>query len=272
MSPKATIPIIIAVFALSAAPSRSEDTPLCWSTECADGSQTMSHLLTAVSGKPNSEKTDKLLLGVTSIVREDNQYRLVRCDGAQLMVPRNTEVGERMFSCMEKVERQARKKIGEEAADYVRRLDTLSVTGDTVELHHAGDENVNVPLPTNQPWLPVKLKELRLKNIRLHLVESEGQNTPHKIKSIDGIAAIVDSAGINVSVEPREFWRYKDKQGHTHLVFGIKSLIPAPIRFVLHLPDVMHFNLKVNKKKDKENANNSESAAPKSAPDGQHDS
>lgn len=242
--------VLSALFVLASAPVSAADEPLHWATPCPDRSATMGHLLEAVSGHENKPDLEQLITGVVTIVREDNQYRFVRSDGEQLLVPRSTDMGERMFSCMEKVERQARKRIGDGAADYVRSLDSLIVTGDTVELHHAGDESVLVPLPTNQPWLPVKLKELHLKNIRLQLVESDRPDAPHKIKSIDGIAAVVESAGIDVSVEPREFWRYRDKEGDTHLVLGIKSLIPSPVRFVFHLPDIMHVHFEVKKKKE----------------------
>lgn len=220
-----------------------------WDTEFEAGNETMCHLLEAVSGKRTGENTRHLMRGVTSIIKQENDFRLIRADGAELIVPRESKSGERMFSCMEKLERTARKKISEEAAQYVHNVDALIVDGDSIELRHSGKENFDIPLPTNQPWLPVKLKEIRVSNIKLNLVEGK-ENDVHRIKSIDGIAAIVSSAGVDLKIEPREFWRFKDKKGHTHIVFGIKSLVPGPVRHFLGLPEVMHVNLTIRKKKE----------------------
>lgn len=270
---RATSIAIIAAFFIAAAPAHcADDAALNWDKPIISGSQTMSHLLTAVSGKPNSERTDSLLVGVKAIVREQNNFRIVRSDGAELVVPRDTEMGERMFACMEKIEHQARAKVGNELGDYVHNLDTLTIDGDSIELHHTGKEDVHVPLPGNQPWLPVHLKELHLRNIRLKLVEGKDKKSPHQIKSIDGIACVVRSTGIDINIEPREFWRWKDRAGRTHICFGIKSLIPQPIRLLFNMPEVMHFRYTFKKKHERAEVattNNSEQAAPKSAPAGQ---
>jgi hypothetical protein len=238
------------------------DPNLKWATPLPDGSWQMSHLLTAVSGKPNSEQTDSLLIGVKSIVREQNTFRLIRSDGADLVVPRDSHMGDRMFSCMEKIETQARDKLGNALADYVHNMDALVIDGDGVELRHSGQQEISVPLVTNQPWLPVTLKEIKLSNIRLQLVEGE-RNQCHRLKKISGIAAVVRVAGADLNVEPREFWRYKDKKGHTHVVLGIKSLIPSPVRSVFHLPEVVHVQYTFKKHKEKAEepapANSSES-------------
>jgi hypothetical protein len=250
LSVKAFALTIAIAFSCATRAHAEEDAGVAWTTPMLQGNEVMSHLLVAVSGKPNSEKTDALLVGVKSIVREEKNFRLIRDDGAELVVPRDTHMGEKMFTCMEKIERQARKKVGDELADYVKSVDALNVEGDGIVLHHSGEESVCVPLPTNQPWLPVKLKELRLKHIRLQLVDGKGFDV-HRIKNIDGIAAVVEIAGADLKVEPREFWRYRDKKGNTRVVLGVQSLIPKPVRSLLHLPDVVHVHYTFKKKHKK---------------------
>jgi hypothetical protein len=208
----------------------------------------MSHLYEAVSGKRTAAETKQLMTGVSLIARQDANFRVVRSDGAELLIPRDSERGQRMFSCMEKLERQARNMVGDDLGNYIKSLDALVIEGNSVILRHSGEERVTVPLPSNQPWLPVSLKELRLKNIRLR-IEEGAENDVHRIREIDGIVTVVNSAGIDLAIEPREFWRYKDKRGRTHIVFGIKSLIPEPVRHLLHMPEVMRVNFTVRKRK-----------------------
>jgi hypothetical protein len=268
------IRIALAVAFICASPARAEeaDPQLQWDTPMMEGNVVLSHMLIAMSGRPNSEQTDRLLVGVKALVREQNNFRLIRSDGAELVVPRDSHMGDRMFSCMEKIENEARDKIGDELATYVHNLDTLTVVGEGIEIHHSGKEDFHIPLPGNQPWLPIHLKELHLKTIRVNLLDGQGKDV-HRIKNIDGIACVVHSAGVDINIEPREFWRYRDKKGHTHVVLGIKSLIPAPVRMFFHFPEVVHFQFMF--KKDHHRAepptplNSSESTTPKSAPAGQ---
>lgn len=247
--------------ALTVAPAvAQDDDALKWAKPLSNGPQTLSHLLTAVSGKPNSAETDSLLVGVKALVREKDDFRLVRSDGEELLVPRDSHMGDRMFCCMQKLENEAREKVGDPLANYVHNVDALTVNGENVELHHSGAEDVHIPLPTNQPWLPVRLKELHLKNIHLKLVD--GNNvTVHKIKELDGIAAVVHTAGVDISVEPREFWRFHDKQGNTRVVLGIANPVPAPVRRFLCLPEVVRVHYTFKKDHEKAEANNSAPAA-----------
>lgn len=220
-----------------------------WQTTLSGGSETISHLLEAVSGKVTSENTREFCRGVTAIKRQESYFELQREDGAQLRIPRESDEGQRMFKSMDKIELQARTKLGKEAGDYVRSLDVLTINGKMIELHHCGEEHVMVPLVTNQPWLPVKLKGLRLGNIRMEIAEGSGFDV-HRLKGIEGIAAVVSSAGIDLNVEPREFWRFKDKRGNTHIVLGVKSLVPGAIRNLFRLPEVVHVHYTIPKKKD----------------------
>jgi hypothetical protein len=266
------ITIALSVAFICVMPARAEltDPQLKWDAPLVGGNTILSHLLVAVSGRPNSEQTDRLLVGVKAIVREQDKFRLVRADGAELVVPRDSNMGDRMFSCMEKIETQARDKVGDELADYVHNVDALTVEGDGIQIHHTGKEDFHVPLPLNQPWLPVHLKELHLKNIHLQLVDGQSKDV-HRIKGLDGIACVVHSAGVDLNIEPREFWRYRDKKGHTHVVLGIQSLIPKPVRSFFHFPDVVHVQFmfkKDHQKAEIATTNSSESTTPKSAPAG----
>jgi hypothetical protein len=58
----------------------------------------------------------------------------------------------------------------------------------------------------------------------------------------------VRTTGLDLPIDLREFARRKDRQGDTHLTFGIKSWVPAPVRFVLGLPEVVPFHYVVKKK------------------------
>jgi hypothetical protein len=198
-----TIAVLAIAFWGATLPCRADEAELRWPSELTGGSQTMSHLYEAVSGKRTAKDTKQLMTGVSLIARQDANFRVVRSDGAEMLIPRDSERGQRMFSCMEKLERQARKMVGDDLGNYIKSLDALVIEGNSVVLRHSGEERVTVPLPTNQPWLPVSLKELRLKNIRLRLEEG-AENDVHRIKDIDGIVAVVNSAGIDLAIEPRE--------------------------------------------------------------------
>ncbi|MCI0349909.1 MAG: hypothetical protein L0Z53_10830 [Acidobacteriales bacterium] len=188
-----------------------------------------------------------LLRGVVSIERQPEAYLLCRSDGQTLLLARGTIYGDRLFNCMDKAEKDAGKKIGSIAAEFVHKLNALVVVGNEIQLRHAGAESVVVAFPNEQPFIPVRLKELRLGTIRMRLDEN---TSPPKLYGVDGVEAIVTPVGVPISIRPREFSRWKDASHNTHLDFGIASLIPAPLRMLTGLPDVMHFSITIKRKKD----------------------
>ena len=208
-----------------------------------------SRLFEAVSGKPCNETTRQMLENVVAIERHDNIFRLVRSDDDFTEFGPGTEYGDRMQRSMEKTEKQARKKVSEEAGDLIRDLAKLSITSGKVELHRNGAKSLTIEIPNQNKLIPVHVKEIRLDEISLDLSERNG--TP-MLTNIQGIKAIVSTAGIDLPIELREFSRKRQKNGNTKLTFGITSLIPFSIRHMLQLPNVMSFSYTLKKRKNRE--------------------
>lgn len=182
-----TAPFLVYVFLLSTilcapACAQSDDSKATWPTPLPVGSVQLAHLFEAVSGKPNKDDINELLRGVLSIERGKESFTLRRSDGATLELPRGSDEGDRMFNCLEKSEKSAKEKLGEPAAAYVRSVNALVVKGDRIELQHTGEPSLDIQLPSDQPYLPVSLKALRLANISMQLADD---GSIAKVKGID---------------------------------------------------------------------------------------
>lgn len=237
---------------------------ITWKEPLSTGSPTLSGVLEAISGKKNKADIENLTKGVVSITREADRFVLRRTDGAMLELPNSSVFGGKMSGSLTKSEENARNKIGEDAALFVHNISALVCEGDEVQLRHKGGETLVVPLPFNQPYLPVKLKELQLSTIKMRLTEENGQR---KLRDLRGIVAVVSTGGIDLKIEPREFWRYKDTAGNTNIHFGIKSWLPGPMRAFLRLPEVVHFHFTIRKKDEKHhNHERSQDQADKAEP------
>jgi hypothetical protein len=219
-----------------------------WATKYQGERGRLAKLLVAVSGKQNSDALEQLLRGVTVLSRVPNGFTLQREDGATLLLPTGTATADRMAACLDKTELEARKRLGNDAADFVHNLTALSCEGDRVSLLHSGAPSVNIPLDGGQPYLPVPLRALRLGTISMRVVDS-GPNSA-MLQDINGIEATVHAGGVDLTVQPREFLRYKDEAGNTQLFFAIENPVPAFLRGLLHLPERLRFHYVV-KKRDK---------------------
>lgn len=202
-------------------------------------------VLQAISGKKCAPKTVEMFRDVVEISRQEDRIVVVRIDSGSTSYPRGTEYGDRIFASLDEAEEKLAAKLGAPAARLIHDLHKISLQGKHVQFIRTGPETLVIQVPRGKHYIPVTVKQLELGAINMDLDLQEGYP---RLRNIEGVRAVVKTAGVDLSIDLREFARRKDKQGNTHLTFGVKSWIPAPMRFIFGLPAVLPFHYMLKKK------------------------
>lgn len=230
--------------------------PLAGETEKAPPKPTHEHLngeicflevLQAMSGKRCARKTVDMLRNVVEISREEDRIVIVRSNAETVAYPRGTEYGDKMFEGLDEAEQKLSQKLGAPGASLIPNLSKISLKGNHVQFIRTGPEKLVLAIPEGKHYIPVTVKRVELGPINMDVDMKKGYPT---LRNIEGIRAVVHATGVDLPIDLREFGRRKDKDGDTHLRFGIKSWVPEPVRNMLGMPEVMPVSYTI-KNKDK---------------------
>ena len=227
-------------------PGFAEENDPCWTSALPTGNQVLSKLVTAISGKPNSEKTDELLRGVDRVSVAENSFTLHREDDQELLIDAGTTLGDHMLQGLEKAKADTDKYSGN-LSQIISGLKAVQVTGNHVEVIRDGEENVNIAVTAGVKKLPFRLKEVRLSRLSLDLDESKGFPA---VKNLTGLEAIV-KVGIDFHIVLKEFWRTRNDRGDTTVTFGIVNPLPRAVRMALGLKEITYVSHTLRKKQER---------------------
>jgi len=217
-----------------------------WKSPLASGNDSLPKLIEAISGKKNSEETAELLRGVVRVSRSTDGFSFKREDDQELEFGSSTILGGKMLESLEKTQRDT-DKYGANLGEVVSGLSGVSVNGNHVELLRSGPTEVKIPVSAGVKKIPFKLKEVRLGQLSMDLDESKGFPA---IRNITGLEVIV-SAGIDLHIVLKEFWRTKNDAGDTTVTFGIVNPLPKALRAALGLKEISYFSHTIRKKKER---------------------
>lgn len=204
-------------------------------------------VLQAISGKKCARKTIEMLKDVVEISRVDDRIIVRRGNASSDSYARGTEYGDRIFKGLDEAEEKLGQKLGAPGASLIHNLHKISVQGNHVKFIRTGPQKLVLAVPPGDHYIPVRVKQIELGAIAWDIDMKDGFP---KMRNISGVRAVVRTTGLDLPIDLREFGRRKDKKGDTHVSFGVKSWIPAPVRYLLGLPDVMPFHYVVKKKKN----------------------
>lgn len=207
-------------------------------------------VLQAISGKKCARKTIEMLKDVVEISRVDDRIVVLRGNATSDSYARGTEYGDRIFKGLDEAEEKLGQKLGAPGAGLIHNLHKISVQGNHVKFIRTGPEKLVLVVPAGDHFIPVRIKQVELGAIAWDIDMKDGFP---KLRNIDGVRAVVRTTGLDLPIDLREFGRRRDKKGNTHLSFGVKSWFPAPVRYLLGLPEVMPFHYVVKRKKNHEN-------------------
>lgn len=214
-----------------------------WETDLDKGNLVLPKLIQAISGRTNSDETQKLLRGVVKITRDDDSFKLIREDSKELNFGPDTILGDRMIQSLERTRRDT-DKYGQNLGEVMAGLKGVSVAGNHVELLREGPQDVRIAVAAAKKSIPIKLKEVRLSRLSMDLDESKGYPS---VRNINGIEVVV-SAGVDFHIRLKEFSRTKNARGDTMVTFGIVNPLPKALRIALGLKEITYFSHTVRKK------------------------
>jgi len=188
-----------------------------WSTELpSDTASPMLDLVQTISGKPASDKINRLLNGVVDIHTTDSGIEFVRSDAQVLSWDISTTDGAQFFRSWEELSQQAGQYLGPSASSYLMGLNSIKVSGGVVEIIDSVHRCV-LPIPEQKRTGFFELEALRLKDIRLAVDREDGHLW---IKRMSGVEALLRTGDLRIPLQVREFSRKMDEDGQTVLTFG----------------------------------------------------
>lgn len=214
-----------------------------WHKDLEKGNLVLPKLIQAISGRPNSDETEKLLRGVIKILYENHEFKLVREDSSELKFGPDTILGDRIIQSLERTRRDT-DKYSQNLGSVISGLRGVSVTDNHVELLREGPDDLRIALSAGKKMIPIKLKEIRLRRLSMDLDESKGYPT---VRNISGLEVIV-TAGVDFHITLKEFSRTKNAKGDTTVTFGILNPLPKAFRSALGLKEISYFSHTVRKK------------------------
>lgn|GEM_PF-1642404 len=244
---RASAAILVGAFSLVCplAAHAVEEEP-SWKTELPTGNQCLSKLITAISGKPNSEHTDEFLRGVVKVSRSDDSFTFSREDGQELLIRPGTAIGDKMLKDFEKTKSDTNKYSGN-LSEVMSGLKAVQVTGNHVDVIRDGAQDVSIAVTVGKKKLPFRLKEVRLSRLSMELDETKGFPS---VKNVTGLDVIV-KVGIDFHIVLKEFWRTKNDKGDTTITFGIVNPLPHAVRMALGLKEITYVSHTIRKKQER---------------------
>jgi len=201
-------------------------------------------LVVGLSGAPINDSTRNLLQGVKSIRRKQDSVELTKEDNSVTVLGSDTEFGAKVVRDFGEVKEKLQSKLGDKIGNLADDFIGLSAAGSHFTVERLSPDDQVIDLTQLPADLKLPVKRVRLGNVKFNIAESKGRCV---LKDIEGIE-VVPTSPLVVTIEVKEFARYKNADGDDVLTVGVKSPIPRPFRMLFGFKELMNFSFTLKHK------------------------